>query len=55
MPELSFLRNHNVFMAMAGNEDAQNQEWTSHNFFTFIKHEYLVPILPIFRAFTGLC
>ena len=37
MPERSFLRNHNVFMAMAGNEDAQNQEWTSHNFFTFIK------------------
>ena len=37
MPKRSFLRNHNVFMAMAGNEDAQNQEWTSHNFFTFIK------------------
>ncbi|RAJ08063.1 ABC transporter permease [Arenibacter echinorum] len=37
MPERSFLRNHNVFMAMAGSEEAKNQEWTSHNFFTFIK------------------
>jgi putative ABC transport system permease protein len=37
MPRRSFLRDHTVFMAMAGHEDAQNQEWTSHNFYTFIK------------------
>jgi len=37
MPKRSFLRDHSIFMAMAGNEDAQNQEWTSHNYFTFIK------------------
>src|SRR5690606_19638470 len=37
MPKRSFLRNHNVFMAMAGNFDSKKQEWTSHNFFTFIK------------------
>ncbi|RTE54332.1 FtsX-like permease family protein [Arenibacter aquaticus] len=37
MSKRSFLRNHNVFMSMAGSEEAKNQEWTSHNFFTFIK------------------
>ncbi|WP_273568253.1 ABC transporter permease [Maribacter halichondriae] len=37
MPKSSFLRNHSVFLAMAGDEEAQNDEWTSHNFFTFIK------------------
>lgn len=37
MSKRSFLRNHNVFMSMAGSEEAKNQEWTNHNFFTFIK------------------
>jgi len=37
MPKSSFIRDHSVFLAMAGDEEAQNDEWTSHNFFTFIK------------------
>lgn len=37
MPKNSFLRDYNVFMAMAGYEDAQSIEWTSHNYNTFIK------------------
>jgi len=36
-PKNSFLRDHDVFLAMAGNEDAQQMLWTSHNYFTFIK------------------
>ncbi len=39
-PKNSLLRNHTIFMAMAGYEDAQLSEWGSHNYFTFIK---LVP------------
>ena len=37
LPKNSFLKNYSVFMAMAGDGQAQNQEWTSHNFFTFVK------------------
>ncbi|WP_396591277.1 ABC transporter permease [Allomuricauda sp. R78024] len=37
MPKNSFLRDYNVFMAMAGYEDALSTEWTSHNYSTFIK------------------
>lgn len=37
MPKNSFLREHSVFMAMSGHEDAQQAEWGSHNYFTFIK------------------
>ncbi len=37
MPKNSFLRDYTVFMAMAGYEDAQSMEWTSHNYNTFIK------------------
>ncbi|NNE77338.1 MAG: FtsX-like permease family protein [Pricia sp.] len=37
LPKNSFLRDHSVFMAMAGFEDAQQMEWTSHNYYTFIK------------------
>lgn len=37
LPQNSFLRDYGVFIAMAGDAEAQNQEWTSHNFFTFIK------------------
>ena len=37
LPKNSFLRDHSVFMAMAGYEDAQLGEWGSHNYVTFIK------------------
>ncbi len=37
LPKNSFLREHSVFMAMAGYEDAQLLEWGSHNYFTYIK------------------
>ncbi len=37
LPANSFLRDHSVFMAMAGFDDAQQMLWTSHNYFTFIK------------------
>ncbi|WP_190810258.1 ABC transporter permease [Flagellimonas sp. S3867] len=37
MPKNSFLRDCSVFIAMAGLEDAQTDEWTSHNYPTFIK------------------
>ncbi len=37
LPKNSLLRDHSVFMAMAGYEDAQQSEWGSHNYFTFIK------------------
>ena len=37
LPKNSLFRNHSVFMAMSGYEDAQQSEWGSHNYFTFIK------------------
>lgn len=37
LPKNSFLRDHSVFMAMAGFDDGQIGEWGSHNYFTFIK------------------
>ncbi len=37
MPENSFIRNHNIFIAMAGNEDSFSKEWGNHNYPTFIK------------------
>ncbi|MGI9549650.1 MAG: ABC transporter permease, partial [Aurantibacter sp.] len=37
LPKNSFLREHSVFMAMSGHDDAQQAEWGSHNYFTFIK------------------
>ncbi len=37
MPKNSFIRNHNVFMAMTGNEDSFSTEWGNHNYPTFIK------------------
>lgn len=36
-PSNSLLRDHSVFMAMSGFDDAQQMLWTSHNYFTFIK------------------
>jgi len=37
LPKNSLLRDHSVFMAMSGYEDAQQAEWGSHNYFTFVK------------------
>lgn len=37
LPTNSFLRDHTIFMAMSGHEDAQQSEWGSHNYFTFVK------------------
>lgn len=37
LPKNSLLRNHSVFMAMSGYENAQQNEWGNHNYFTFIK------------------
>lgn len=37
LPNNSLLRDHSLFMALAGYEDAQQMLWTSHNYFTFIK------------------
>lgn len=37
LPKNSILKNRTVFMAMSGYEDAQQNEWGSHNYFTFIK------------------
>jgi len=36
-PKNSLLREHSVFMAMSGYEDAQQAAWGNHNYFTFIK------------------
>lgn len=37
LPKNSLLRDRSVFMAMSGYDDAQQNEWGSHNYFTFIK------------------
>ena len=37
MPENSFLRNHNIFMAMAGYQDSRDGQWGNHNYPTFVK------------------
>lgn len=37
LPKNSFLRDYSIFMSMAGLEDAQEADWTSHNYYTFIK------------------
>ena len=37
LPKNSFLRDYSIFMSMAGLEDAQEPDWTSHNYYTFIK------------------
>ena len=44
LPKNSFLRDHSVFMAMAGNDDALNTKWGSHNYVTFVKlHDQVKP------------
>ncbi len=50
-PKNSLLRDHSIFMAMAGHEDAQLAEWGSHNYFTFLK---LVPSANIVDIQTSL-
>jgi putative ABC transport system permease protein len=37
LPKNSLIRDHSIFMAMSGYADAQEKEWGSHNYFTFIK------------------
>ncbi len=37
LPKNSFLRDYSIFMSMAGLEDAQEADWTSNNYYTFIK------------------
>tara|TARA_R110002033_G_scaffold26394_1_gene60256 strand:- start:80792 stop:83224 length:2433 start_codon:yes stop_codon:yes gene_type:complete len=37
LPKNSFLRNHAMFLAMAGNVASRENIWGSNNFFTFIK------------------
>ncbi|WP_343487284.1 ABC transporter permease [Allomuricauda sp. d1] len=37
LPKNSFLRDHSVFLAMAGFQNPQIGHWGSHNYFTFIK------------------
>ncbi|WP_394748157.1 ABC transporter permease [Spongiimicrobium salis] len=36
-PRNSFLRDRTVFLSMVGYQDAQEADWGSHNYFTFIK------------------
>lgn len=37
LPKNSFLRDHSIFMAMAGNEGSRETTWGSNNYYTFIK------------------
>ena len=37
MPKNSFLRNDNIFISMAGWEDAKNNHWGNNNYYTLIK------------------
>ena len=37
LPKNSFLRDYSLFLSIEGDEDASVDEWTSHNFVTFIK------------------
>ncbi len=37
LPKNSFLRNHTVFMAMAGYADSHEDNWGNSNYYTFIK------------------
>ncbi len=37
LPKNSLLREHSVFMAMAGHADSQESNWGSMNYFTFVK------------------
>ena len=37
LPKNSFLREHSIFMAMAGYGDSQENNWGSQNYFTFVK------------------
>jgi putative ABC transport system permease protein len=44
LPKNSFLRNHSVFMSMAGFDEAEKNNWGNSNFTTFIK---LIPTAKI--------
>ncbi len=56
LPKNSLLRDHTVFMAMSGYGDAQETEWGSHNYFTFIKlipSANVIDIQPQLQAMVG--
>ncbi len=58
LPKNSMLRDHGIFMAMAGYEDAWEGAWGSHNYFTFIKmipgtdiNEFQAPLQSMFGTY----
>lgn len=58
LPKNSFMRDHTVFMAMAGLEDASNNEWGSHNYATFVKlipnakiEDFQAPLQSLFETY----
>ena len=58
LPKNSFLRDHSVFMSMTGYKEAQENEWGSHNFPTFIKllptakiEDVQAPLQSMFRRY----
>ncbi len=58
MPKNSFLRNDNIFISMAGWEDAKNTLWGNHNYVTFIKlipsaniEDFQVPLQSMFENY----
>lgn len=58
LPKNSFMRNHTLFMAMAGLEDASDNQWGSHNYATFIKlipnakiEDFQAPLQSMFETY----
>ena len=58
LPKNSFLRNHTVFMAMAGYADSHENNWGNSNYYTFIKlipganiEEFQVPLQGMFTKY----
>ena len=54
LPKNSFIRDHSVFMAMAGNQDSKLNNWGSNNFPTFIKILPSAKIADIQKPLDGL-
>jgi len=58
LPKNSFLRNHTIFMAMAGFENSRENNWGNANFYTFFKmipgssiEEFQVPLQGMFKKY----
>ena len=58
LPKNSFLRNHTIFMAMAGFENSRENHWGNANFYTFFKmipgssiEEFQVPLQGMFKKY----